>query len=169
MSTVDFDFEEFKEFFNALDRINSDFKKEMALFIEALGIEFLDIVTDEIERKISAKDGRTGNLAASFMRGNSNNIWEQKNPLVLTVGSNLNYAAPVNNGHWTCKNGKKGRWVPGYFSGDEFIYVPNSNTGMYVRQQWIKPQPFFDFAFEVFKREAAQIFENKIEKLLSLI
>ena len=46
---VDIDMSEFKEFFGSLERAaKGEFRKELELFLEGLGSEFLRILQDEI-------------------------------------------------------------------------------------------------------------------------
>ena len=92
---------------------NRDLKRQYTVWLEAIGMEFLGIVHDNIIR-LGVVDTRR--LLNSFNRGNKECIFElNDSKLVLKVGSNVEYAALVNNGHYIgskktsiiTKNGRK--------------------------------------------------------------
>ena len=157
MSVVTFDMSEYREFFRRMERAaRGDFRAEFELYIEAVGSEFLRILQDEIVRR---KVIDTRLLLASFERGADGNIWNLSDGgLTLEVGTNLEYAAFVNDGHWTNPRGVARRWVPGYWEGDRFIYDPQAKTGMALKQHWVEGAHYFEGplrAFEpVFKASA---------------
>lgn len=45
----------------------------------------------------------------------------------LEIGTNVEYASFINDGHWTVSD-ENVRWVPGYFQGSRFIYDPSAST-----------------------------------------
>ena len=108
---VDIDMSEFKEFFGSLERAaRGDFRKEFELFLEGLGNEFLRILQDEIVRR-KVMDSRQ--LLASFEKGGDGNVWSiEEGGLVLEVGTSVEYAGYVNDGHWTNTKGVERRFVP---------------------------------------------------------
>ncbi|WP_041580833.1 HK97 gp10 family phage protein [Bacillus sp. 1NLA3E] len=149
-----------------------ELKKQFALWLEATGFEFLDIVQDEIIR-LQVVDFR--NLLNSFKKGDKDNVWAIKNGgLTLNIGTNLSYAKIVNDGHWTVKsstpgafelkNGTLARWVPGKWNGSRFEYDPSSDTGMLLKQQWIEGQPYWDQAVAIFEKIFAASFERKFRQ-----
>ena len=117
MATVNVDVSEFRAFFQKMGKAASgDFKREMELFLEGLGNEFLRILQDEIVRR---KVMDTRQLLASFEKGEQGNVWELSDgDLTLEVGTNVDYASYVNDGHWTNPKGVQyrlsrllaGRW-----------------------------------------------------------
>ena len=113
MTHVDVDMSEFKEFFGSVERAaKGEFRKEFELFLEGLGNEFLRILQDEIVRR---KVVDTRLLLASFEKSGEGNVWEMSDDgLTLEVGTNVNYASYVNDGHWTNPKGVDRRFVPGY-------------------------------------------------------
>jgi hypothetical protein len=138
---------------------DSNLQQQFALWLEASGFEFIDVVQDEI-RRLETVDTRR--LLNSFDKGSSGNIWEIKNGgFSLQIGTNLKYAKAVNDGHWTNPQGVATRWVPGKWNGDRFEYDPGADTGMLLKQQWIDGQPYWDQAIVIFKRLFAESFERK--------
>ena len=164
MAYADFDLEGLKEYFARFRQAaQGDFKHECELFLEALGEEFLRIVQDEIIRR---KVTDTRLLLDSFHRNEEKSVWEfSEDGLLLEVGTNVEYAAYVNNGHWTCGKGVNSRFVPGYWvDKDHFVYDPKAKTGMMLRQQWIDAQPYFDSAFRIMEKVFPQFLGEKLQQ-----
>jgi hypothetical protein len=140
----------------------SNMQQQFALWLEAQGFEFIDVIQDEIKRLETVDTRRLFN---SFDKGNDGNIWQIKNGgLTLQIGTNVKYAKAVNDGHWTNPNGVKTRWVPGKWKGTRFEYDPGADTGMLLKQQWIEGQPYWDNAIAIYKRLFAASFERKFQQ-----
>lgn len=165
MSSIEFDFSEFTAFFDNLDRTaKGSFKKELILFLEGLGNEFLRIVGDEIVRR-KVTDSRQ--LLASFHKGDESNIWEiHDGGLSLEVGTSVDYAKYVEDGHWTNKKGVDRRFVPGYWEGDRFIYDPSAKSGMVLKQQWIEGKHYFQSALKILDTIYPGMLEVKLQEWL---
>ena len=139
-----------------------NFKKDVALWMEAVGEDFLRIVEEEIIRR---KVVDTRLLLNSFQRGGGDNVWVIKDDgLTLEVGTNVKYAAYVNDGHWTCKKGEIGRFVPGTWKGDKFEYNPGAKTGMYLKQKWIGAKPYWKSALRIMEKMLPKLFEAKLDE-----
>jgi hypothetical protein len=158
-----------KKFIDDLDKAaNGGFEEQLELWLEAMGMEFLDIIQDEI---IKTKTVDTRRLLNSFNRSDKDNVWElNSGKLTLHVGTNVHYASHVNDGHNTVDldSGKDSRWVPGYWEGDHFVYDPNATdangkpTGMLLIQRWVDGTGYWDHAFAIF----AKMFDKSLEKKL---
>ena len=161
MAIVEFDMSEFRKFFSRMEKAaKGDFKKELELFLDGLGNEFLRILQDEIVR-LQVLDSRQ--LLASFEKGAKGNVWELTDGgLTLEVGTNVNYASYVNDGHWTNKNGVERRWVPGRWQGDRFIYDKSAETGMLLKHHWVEGKHYWESAMRIL----GQIFPDMMEKKL---
>lgn len=159
---VTFDFSEFRDFFNKLKQAASgDFKKEITLFLEGMGTEFLRIVEDEIIRR-EVMDTRL--LLASFQQGNGDNVWKMdESGLTLEVGTNVTYASYVNDGHWTNPKGVDVRFVPGIWQGDRFVYQPGAKTGMILRQHWVEGAHYWESAIRIMKKIFPELMEKKLQ------
>lgn len=162
---MDIDMSEFREFFGSVEKAaKGEFRKEIEVFLEGLGNEFLRIVQDEIVRR-GALDSRL--LLASFEKGADGNVWSiEEGGLVLEVGTNVDYAGYVNDGHWTNTKGVERRWVPGYWNGDRFIYDPAAETGMLLKQHWVKGKHYFDSALRILGRIYPELLETKLQEWL---
>jgi hypothetical protein len=174
-ANVSYDFSEYRAFFEKMAAAKNDFKDELNKWLEAAGIAFLEEVREQI---ISRRVIRTSYLLHTFERGGSDNVWEADfGALKLEVGSNLEYALWTNNGHrtfdpsktkhFTLPNGEAARFVPGYWSGDEFIYDPNAKGGMVLKFHWVEGKHYFDAALKVFAPQFEKSFENKLQEWLT--
>lgn len=165
MKYVDFDTAGADKFFDALEAAaRGGFRKELELFLEELGNEFLRIVEDEIIRR-KVLDTRL--LLASFHKGDGNNLWElTEGNLTLEVGSTLEYAGYVNDGHWTNPKGVDRRFVPGYWQGDRFIYDPTAEGGMVLKQHFVDGKPYFDSALRILDKMLPEFLDKKLQEWL---
>lgn len=158
---VDIDMSEFKEFFGSLERAaKGEFRKELELFLEGVGFDFLRVVQDEIVRK-KVMDTRL--LLASFQKGSEENVWELTDGgLTLEVGTNVEYAKWVENGH----KQQPGRFIPGYWEGDRFIYDPKAEGGMVLKQKKIEGKHYFDSALRIYNKIFQASLEVKMQEWL---
>lgn len=140
------------------------FNRELVAFMDALAVEFLSYVEDSI---IKAGSVDTRLLLNSFHKGGNGNVFTVKEGgLVIEVGSNVEYASYVNDGHWLNPKGVNTRWVPGIWSGDRFVYEPGAKTGMLLKQKWIEGTHYFDEAIRLMERMAPQFMEKKVQQWL---
>lgn len=163
--TVQIDMSEFREFFQKMQEAGEeDFKNELTLFLEGIGDEFLRIVEDEIIR-LKVMDTRL--LLNSFHKGHGENVWKTEDGgLTLEVGSTVNYASFVNDGHWTNPEGVERRFVPGYWNGDRFTYDPGAKGGMVLTQKWVEGKHYFDSAVRIINRMLPELLDRKLQQWL---
>ncbi|GAK11395.1 LOW QUALITY PROTEIN: phage-like element PBSX protein XkdI [Geomicrobium sp. JCM 19039] len=137
-------------------------KDEMTEWLEAIGLEFLDVVQDEIIRTETVDTRR---LLNSFGKGDGDNVWSVSNGgMTLEVGTNVEYAQWVNDGHFNIdpNSGRDRRWVPGRWSGNRFIYDAGSDEGMLLTIRWIDGSGYWDSANAIFSK----FFDKSLEKRL---
>jgi len=164
MAAVEFDTGNLSDFvFRLRAAANGDFEKELTLFMQGLGAEFLRIVEDEIIRR-KVMDTRL--LLSSFHEGGDGNVWEIRDGgMTLEVGTNVEYASYVNDGHWTNPKGVEKRFVPGRWAGDRFIYDPNEKkTGMVLYQKWVEGKHYWESAIRIFERIFPDLLEAKLQQ-----
>lgn len=141
---------------------NGDFKKEIQTYLDDIGKEFLQVIADEIIR-LQAVD--TGLLLNSFTM-DSNDYKLNVGNLTLEVGTNVEYAKFVNDGHFLNPNGVETRFVPGYFEGNKFTYSKNSNAGIMLKQKWVDGKPYYDNALKTIEIMLPNLLEYKVLKWL---
>ena len=176
MATLNFDFSSVTKFADKLQRLkNVDIKAEAAQWLDALGLELLRIVEDEIIRR-QVVDSR--DLLHSFSKGDQANVWEiTDGGLTLKVGTRLEYAKFVNDGHRTIDpskgnyfylpSGEMARFVPGVWHGVHFEYIPGAKTGMVLKQQWIDAQPYWTSALMIFEKMFPDLVGAKFKQWLN--
>lgn len=150
------DFTELKAFAQRLeDAANGDLRRQYSIWLEAIGMGFLGIVQDEIIR-LGVVDTRR--LLNSFSRGNSDCVFEMDGTrLKLTIGTNVEYAAWVNDGHW-----QNQRWIPGYYTDKGFQYDPGAKTGMMLQAKWIEGYHYFDVSITILEKIVAVSLERNL-------
>jgi bacteriophage HK97-gp10 putative tail-component len=156
------DTSELKELTKTFEKLaGEETKKQFKVWVESMGFEFLDIIKKEI---ISLEVVDTRLLLTSFKRGDKNNIWTiSEGGLTIDVGTNVKYAAFVNDGHFTTPEGVVSRWVPGYWEGNKFKYDKNAKTGMLLKRKWIEGTHYWESALKIFEK----VFNKSLEKNLS--
>lgn len=150
------------KFMRKISRASPELRQDVSLWLEGAGFQFLE----EVQRTIQTLQiVDTRRLLNSFDKGTDGNIWSKSfNGLELTVGTNVDYARYVNDGHWTDNpsGGRASRFVPGHWRGDRFIYDPRADTGMVVKLQYIPPRQYFEKSIATFEPMFKRSFENKL-------
>ena len=165
MADVVFDLKNYSAFFSRLRKAaRGDFKQEMTKFLEGMGAEFLRVLEDEIIRR-KVIDSRL--LLASFHKDGEGNVWETGDGgLTLEVGTNIEYAAYVNDGHWTNPKGVEVRFVPGRWEGDRFVYEPGAKTGMVLKQHWVEGSHYWESALRIIEKIFPELIEKRLQAWL---
>lgn len=152
------DVSQLESFAFKMEQAASGLKPFMGEVLDDVGEEFLDIVQDEI---MSAGNVDTRLLLSSFSKGSGNGVYElDLGALTLTVGTRVEYAKWVNKGH----SQKPGRFVPGVWSGDRFVYIPGAKTGMVLRASTVKGSHFFDKSVEILRRMFPEMAQSKFSE-----
>lgn len=169
MADFKIDDKEYKKMFKQLKKFGNKrkFRKEINLWLEAIGFEFLDLVQDEIIKKEVVN---TRLLLNSFDKGTGENVWKaDKIGLSLEVGTNIDYASFVNDGHWTNKRGTSIRFVPGEWQGDRFVYIKGYNSGMILKRKWIEGRHYWESSLKAFEPVFKKSLEKSLEKWIKKI
>ncbi len=149
---VSIDTTELRQFVEKLEKAGrgGEFKRELAKYVDSLGVDFLAKAQDFA---ILRETVDTRNLVSSLEIGKEGNVFiSGEDGLRIEVGTNVEYASFVNDGHWLNPKGVDMRWVPGHWTGPpgdknaRFIYEPGAKTGMLLKQKWIEGSHFFDDA-----------------------
>ena len=85
---------------------------------------------------------------------------------MLEVGTSVEYAGYVNDGHWTNTKGVERRFVPGYWEGDRFIYDPAAKGGMMLKQHWVEGKHYWESALRILDRIYPELLEAKLQEWL---
>ncbi len=165
MAAVNIDFSEMKRFFESVNKLgNGDIEKELKLFLNGIGVEFLRVLSDEIIRR---KVVGSRQLLKSFIKDDENNIWRLKEGnLTLEVGTSVNYAKYVNDGHGTCPSGVERRFVPGYWKGRRFIYDKSAKGGMVLKARFVDGNHYWDNAVMIIEKILPDLMEAKMRQFI---
>lgn len=152
------DASELDAFARGVEAAMADLKPYAGKVLEEAGEEFLNIVQGAIE---SAGNVDKGKLLASFTKGGSGNIWELNlGGLTLTIGTNVEYAQWVNDGH----RQSPGRFIPGFWEGGHFRYSPGAKSGMVLKASFVAGSHFFDKSVQVLERMFPQMADKAFEQ-----
>lgn len=160
---IEIDLSEAKELFQKMIDAgrSGELKKAMSEWLNAVGTEFLRIIQDEIIRREVVD---TRQLLASFYQGGDGNYWSiSDGGLTLEVGSTVDYAKWVNDGHYQTP----GKFIPGYWEGNHFVYDRNAKGGMVLKAEWVEGKKYFDAAERIINKMLPGLLEAKFEKWLN--
>ncbi|MED4524265.1 MULTISPECIES: HK97 gp10 family phage protein [Bacillus amyloliquefaciens group] len=145
---------------------SGEFARQAGEWLEQSGEDFLDLVREEL---IHSGGIDTESLLSSFRKGAQNHVWIIENGgLTLEIGTNVEYASFINDGHWTVSD-ENVRWVPGYFQGSRFIYDPSASTGMALKKQWISGNGFWDKALLLYETLFAESLDKRFNQWLNTL
>ena len=110
-------------------------------------------------------------LLHSFQKGDEENVWTlDENGLTLEVGTNVEYAKFVNDGHWTNPKGIERRFVPGHWEKangkDRFIYTPGEKTGMVLKMKWVEGSHYWESSIRILEKLYPELLEKKLQSWL---
>lgn len=170
---VEVDVSELKEFCDKLRKAGKGgLQKELAVFLDAAGFELLRLIQDEIIR-LEVVDTRK--LLSSFQKDGKDSVYVlNETGLTLEVGTNVEYASYVNDGHRTIDpsknkhfylpNGEMARFVPGHWDTQgRFIYQPGAKTGMVLKQKVVDGKHFIESAVDAMEKMFPGFIEKKLD------
>lgn len=80
----------------------------------------------------------------------------------VVVINNLEYVSYVEYGH----RQKPGRFIPGYWKGDRFIYDRDAEGGMVLKKNWVKGRFMLTISTQELQQQAPKILEQKLYRFL---
>ena len=136
------DVSQLEAFADRMERAVHEVKPKAEKILEEGGDDLLKTIQDEIMR---AQNVDTRLLLSSFSKGDGYNIYEKNfGAMTLKIGTRVEYASWVNDGH----SQQAGRFVPGTWNGDKFVYTPGARTGMVLKRSFVPGSHYFDKAVE---------------------
>ncbi|MCR5824855.1 MAG: HK97 gp10 family phage protein [Lachnospiraceae bacterium] len=155
---VQVDVTELKEFCEKVRKAgDGELKRELAEFLDGTGFEVLRIIEDEIIR-VKAVDTRQ--LLHSFHKGSADGIYElNEGDLTLEIGTNVEYAQWVNDGH----HQTPGRFIPGEWTGNgKFRYSSGAKTGMVLQASWVEGKHYMEHSVKAIEKIFPKLVEKKL-------
>lgn len=154
---------ELDSFIGRLEGAVPQIKPKLAKILDNAGEKFLRLVQDQIE---AAGNVDTRTLLSSFSKGAGNGVYRlNEGGLTLEIGTRVEYARWVNDGH----SQQPGRFIPGVWSGDRFIYSPGARSGMVLKASFVEGSHFFDHAEAAFEAMFPDLVEENVRALLRQI
>lgn len=154
------DVSELENFARSCEACKADLKPYTADVLKKAGEEFLDTVQSMIE---SLGNVDTRRLLSSFTRGGNGNIWrfsDSGSGLTLTIGTNVEYAKWVNDGH----RQQPGRFIPGYMNGDKFVYQAGCSSGIVLKASFVRGSRYFDRSIQTLERMFPDVAEKSFDQ-----
>lgn len=157
------DTSELDSYVSRLEAAIPQIKPKLARTLDYAGQDFLDLVQQQIE---AAGNVDTRTLLSSFSKGAGNGIYHlDEGGLTLEIGTRVEYARWVNDGH----RQRPGRFIPGVWSGDRFIYTPGASTGMVLKASFVEGSHYFDHAEAAFEAMFPDLIREQVDTLLHSI
>lgn len=89
-------------------------------------------------------------------------IEKRGNQYIITVINGLEYASYVEYGH----RQQPGRFIPGHWEGERFIYNPDEEGGMVLKAGWVEGRKMLTISVQEIERMAPALLERKLQQLL---
>lgn len=89
-------------------------------------------------------------------------IGHRGNHYTIVLLNHLVYASYVEYGH----RQNPGRFIPGYWEADRFIYDPNAEGGMVLKSNWVKGRFMLTISIQELERQTPAILEKKLYRFL---
>lgn len=83
-------------------------------------------------------------------------------PATVVVINNLRYASYVEYGH----RQEPGRFIPGYWEGERFVYDPDAEGGMVLKKPWVDGRLMMTFSKNELENEAPPLLKQRLYKFL---
>lgn len=89
-------------------------------------------------------------------------IERQGDQYIITVINGLQYASYVEYGH----RQQPGRFIPGHWEGERFIYNPDDEGGMVLKKAWVEGRFMLTISVQELERMAPALLEKRLLKFL---
>lgn len=106
-------------------------------------------------------------MLSSFHIGDNGNSELSEGDLTVEVGTNVEYAKFVNDGHWTCGKGEAMRFVPGKVTTNavgkitSFEYDPSAKSGYEVKAKMVEGRHFWESGIKIMEKMIPGLLEAK--------
>lgn len=147
------DFRELKEFQQRLEKLaHGDFDR------------FFHEAAKDIAGRLLAKVKKR----TPVIYGNLRSAWavlpveKRGNEYIVTVINGLQYASYVEYGH----RQQPGRFIPGHWEGERFMYDPNAEGGMVLKDSWVEGRFMLRISAQEIERQAPALLERKLNQFL---
>jgi hypothetical protein len=146
--------------FKQLERLNDRLQKLSKVDLDAF---YMSAAKDLAARLLSKVKKRT-----PVVYGTLRNAWavmpigKRGDHYTVVVLNNLVYASYVEYGH----RQQPGRFIPGYWEGERFVYDPDAEGGMVLKNSWVKGRFMLTISTQELEVQAPAILEKKLYTFL---
>lgn len=150
------DFKELKQFAQRFQEVIDN--NEIDAFMQECVFDLAKKLLKKVRQRTPVN---TGLLRGRWEIGK---ITRKGNIYEVEVHNDVEYASYV-------ENGFRAHWVPGYWSGKQFVYDPNAETGMHVGKPggWVPGKFMMRFSVEEVERELPKFIKRKQKQFLNRI
>lgn len=149
---------------------NADFRQLQALAdkLEKLSQVDFDRFCFKAAKDIAGRLLRKVKKRTPVVYGTLRDAWavlpveRQGDQYSVVVINNLRYASYVEYGH----RQEPGRFIPGYWEGERFVYDPDAEGGMVLKKPWVEGRYMLTISTQELERQAPAILERKLYKFL---
>lgn len=148
----------------------TDFKamKDLQEKIEKLSKVDFDRFYTEAAKEIAARLLAKVKKRTPVVYGSLRDAWailpieKRGNQYIITIINNLKYASYVEYGH----RQQPGRFIPGHWEGERFIYNPDEEGGMVLKAGWVEGRKMLTISVQEIERMVPALLERKLQQLL---
>ncbi len=146
--------------FRQLERLNRRMEQLMSSDLDSF---FREAAKDLAKRLLS----KTVKLTP-VVYGTLHDAWaimpvgHRGNHYTVVLINNLVYASYVEYGH----RQQPGRFIPGYWESDRFVYDPDAEGGMVLKQGWVRGRYMLTISTQELERQVPGILERKLTNFM---
>lgn len=89
-------------------------------------------------------------------------IEKRGNVYTITIINGLEYASYVEYGH----RQQPGRFIPGHWEGERFIYNPDEEGGMVLKASWVEGRKMLTISVQEIERMTPALLEKRLQQFL---
>lgn len=147
---------DFKELERLNERLEQLSKVDMDQFMLAAAKDLSGRLLNKVKKRTPVVYGTLRDAWAVMPIGHRGDHY------TVVVLNNLVYASYVEYGH----RQQPGRFIPGYWEADRFVYDPDAEGGMVLKDSWVKGRFMLTISTQELEAQAPAILEKKLYKFL---
>ena len=147
---------DFKELKRLNDRLEKLSKVDMEAFYQKAAKDLAGRLLSKVKKRTPVVYGSLRVAWAVMPAGRRGDHY------TVVVLNNLRYASYVEYGH----RQQPGRFIPGYWEGERFVYDPEAEGGMVLKDSWVKGRFMLTISTQELEQQAPALLEKKLCKFL---
>lgn len=143
------DFEQLKRLNERLEKLS---KVDMDVFYRTAAKDLAGRLLSKVKKRTPVVYGTLRNAWAVMPVGRRGDHY------TVVVLNNLRYASYVEYGH----RQQPGRFIPGHWEGERFVYDPEAEGGMVLKDSWVKGRFMLTISTQELEQQAPKLLEKKL-------